>query len=67
MDYGYSVFELDDFKNLELGQPDDLEKILQDLIFQQRLIAMTTDSEYFEIGTPAGLQRTKSWLNRSNH
>jgi len=66
MDYGYSVFELNVFEKLELAQPHDLEKILQDLIFHQRLIAMTTDLEYFEIGTPAGLQRTKSWLNRCN-
>lgn len=66
MDYGYSVFELDSFKGLELNQTNDLEKVIQDLASKQKLLAVATDLEYFEIGTPAGLQKTTSWLSQSS-
>lgn len=64
MDYGYSVLELNNFKELQLHQAVDLEKVIQELVVQQKLIALTTSQEYFEIGTPEGLERTINWLSR---
>jgi NDP-sugar pyrophosphorylase family protein len=66
MDYGYSVFELNNFKELQLHQAVDLEKVIQELVVQQKLIALTTSQEYFEIGTPEGLERTINWLSRDD-
>ena len=62
MDYGYSVFELNSFKDLELDQVLDLRIIIDQLIHTQQLLALTTNKEYFEVGTIAGLERTTSWL-----
>lgn len=58
MDYGYSVFQAKYFANLDLAKSTDLELIIQDLILQKELIALATNLEYYEIGTPAGLKKT---------
>jgi NDP-sugar pyrophosphorylase family protein len=63
VDYGYALFNKSVFDKVDSGSNADLISVITSLISQRLLIAHKTSRPYYEIGTPAGLERTATYLN----
>jgi NDP-sugar pyrophosphorylase family protein len=62
VDYGYALFNKSVFDKVESASNTDLMVVVTDLITKRLLLAHKTSKSYYEIGTPAGLDRTETYL-----
>lgn len=62
MDYGYAVFEKENFLGFEGNSKGDLGKYFQHLAHLGKLHSFETNKNYFEMGTPESFVETESWL-----
>jgi NDP-sugar pyrophosphorylase family protein len=63
VDYGYALFNKSVFDGVERYANSDLKVVVSNLASQGLLNAHQTSKSYYEIGTPAGLERTEKFLN----
>jgi len=62
VDYGLAAFRPAAFANRAEGEAFDLEQVYQELIAADDLAAFEVHSRFYEIGSPAGLAETRTYL-----
>jgi D-sedoheptulose 7-phosphate isomerase len=61
-DYGLSMLKASDFKGFQENEPFDLERVYQSLIANNDLLPFQTLIRFYEIGSMAGLEETRTHL-----
>jgi hypothetical protein len=64
IDYGLGVLQAKVFDAFTEDVPIDLAQIYQDLITQNQLAAFEVTQRFYEIGSPAGLDETRRFLEQ---
>ena len=62
IDYGMLLFRADAIRGVEATTPFDLGAVLGRLVADGRLGAFEVDRRFHDIGTPAALEETETWL-----
>jgi NDP-sugar pyrophosphorylase family protein len=62
IDYGLGVFNRQAFDDVPTGRPHDLVAVYQEMLHRGRLAAFEVFERFYEIGSPAGLEETRSFL-----
>ena len=63
IDYGMLLFRADAIRGVEATTPFDLGAVLGRLVADGRLGAFEVDRRFHDIGTPAALEETETWLH----
>lgn len=64
IDYGLGVFDARAFQTLDEHKPHDLAALYRDLLSRGELAAFEVDEQFYEIGSLAGIEELKEFLNR---
>ena len=62
IDYGLGVFAQDAFATVPAGKPYDLAALYQGMLRADQLAAFEVYQRFYEIGSPAGLEETRTYL-----
>lgn len=62
IDYGLGMFRKEVFGSVPADEPYDLAMLQQDLIRADQLAAYEVSGRFYEIGSPAGLEETRKFL-----
>lgn len=64
IDYGLGLLQANVFNAYAEDIPMDLAQIYQDLVAQDQLAAFEVSQRFYEIGSPAGLEETRRFLDQ---
>jgi MurNAc alpha-1-phosphate uridylyltransferase len=62
IDYGLGAFRRSAFENRSENHPFDLSAVYQDLLAASDLAGFEVSTRFYEIGSPSGLEETRSYL-----
>jgi NDP-sugar pyrophosphorylase family protein len=62
IDYGVALLLRQVVADIPAGATVDLAEVYRDLVAEGRMVGYAVTQRFYEIGTPAGLEETRSYL-----